>query len=162
MLFGYSHARVAPMIKNLPANAGDIRDAGSIPRLGRSPGGGHGNPLQYSHLENPIDRGAWWVTVHPVTESGTRLKRISMKTLQLSVACPQGRAAASFPLVSQAVCLNHRVSLRSSPIKRASEDLTGDFPKLLPLAAHPGHAHHHLWCSCWVCSSVCSFLLLWS
>ena len=46
------------MVKNLPASAGDARDAGSIPGLGRSPGGGHGNPLQYSGLENPMDRGA--------------------------------------------------------------------------------------------------------
>ena len=50
------------MVKNLPANAGDIRDAGSIPGLGRSPGQGHGNPLQYSCLENPMDRGAWWAS----------------------------------------------------------------------------------------------------
>jgi len=48
------------VVKNLPASAGDIRDAGSIPGLGRSPGGGHGNPLQYSCLENPMDGGAWW------------------------------------------------------------------------------------------------------
>ena len=47
------------MVKNSPANAGDVRDAGLIPELGRSPGGGNGNPLQYSCLENPIDRGAW-------------------------------------------------------------------------------------------------------
>ena len=47
------------VVKNLLANSGDIRDAGSIPGLGRSPGGGHGNPLQYSCLENPMDRGAW-------------------------------------------------------------------------------------------------------
>ena len=51
------------LIKNLPANAGDIRDAGLIPGLGRSPGGGNGNPLQYSCLENPMDRGAWRATV---------------------------------------------------------------------------------------------------
>ena len=48
------------MVKNLPANARDIRDAGSSPGLGRSTGGGHDNPLQYSCLENPMDRGAWW------------------------------------------------------------------------------------------------------
>ena len=54
-------------VKNPPANAGDIRDAGSIPRSGRCPGGGHGNPLQYSCLENPMDRGAWQATVHRVT-----------------------------------------------------------------------------------------------
>ena len=52
------------MVKNLPANAGDIRDSGSVPGGGRSPGGGHGNPLQCSGLENPMDRGSWWATVH--------------------------------------------------------------------------------------------------
>ena len=57
------------MVKNLPASAGDIRDLGSIPGSGRSPGEGNGNPLQYSCLENPMDRGAWWATVHGVTES---------------------------------------------------------------------------------------------
>ena len=52
------------MIKNPPATAGDVRDAGSIPGLGRSPGGGHRNPLQYSYLENSMDREAWWATDH--------------------------------------------------------------------------------------------------
>ena len=57
-------------VKNLPANAGDVRDMGWIPGLGRSPGGGHGNPLQYSCLGNPMDmdRGAWWATVHGVAK----------------------------------------------------------------------------------------------
>ena len=64
-------SQLALMVKNSPANAGDIRDVGSIPRSGRSPGGGHGNPLQYSCLENPMDRGACWVTVHRVAESQT-------------------------------------------------------------------------------------------
>ena len=59
------------MLKNLVANAGDIRDMGSIPGSGRSPGGGHGNPLQYSCLENPMDRGPWWATVHRVSKSQT-------------------------------------------------------------------------------------------
>ena len=67
-------SEVTPAVKNLPDNAGDIREAGSIPGLGRSPEGGHGNPLQYSCLENPMDRGAWWATVHGVTKSRTRLK----------------------------------------------------------------------------------------
>ena len=53
-------SQVALVVKNLPANAGDVIDAGSIPGLGRSPGGGHGNPLQYSCLENPMDRGPRW------------------------------------------------------------------------------------------------------
>ena len=68
---------VALMVKNLPANAGDIRDTGSIPRSGRSPGEGKGTPLQYSCLENPTDRGAWWATVHRVAKSRTWLKRLS-------------------------------------------------------------------------------------
>ena len=55
--------QVALMVKNLPTNAVDIREAGSVPGLGRCPGGRHGNPLQYSCLENPMDRGAWWARV---------------------------------------------------------------------------------------------------
>ena len=59
------------MVKNLSANAGDAGDSSLIPGLGRSPGGGNGKPLQYSCLENPIDRGAWRATVHRVTRSQT-------------------------------------------------------------------------------------------
>ena len=62
-------SQVVLVVKNLPPSAGDIRDMGLIPGLGMSPGGGHGNPLQYSYLENPMDRGAWQATVHGVTES---------------------------------------------------------------------------------------------
>ena len=64
-------SQVALVVKNLPSNAGDVRDMGSIPGLGRSPGGGNGNPLQYSCLENPMDRGAWRATVYRVTKSQT-------------------------------------------------------------------------------------------
>ena len=70
--------QVALVVKNLPANAGDIRDTDSIPGWGRSPGEGHGNPLQYSCLENPMDRGAWIAAVHRVTKTQTQLKRLSM------------------------------------------------------------------------------------
>ena len=66
------------VVKNPPANAGDIRDMDSIPGLGRSPRGGHGNLLQYSCLENPMDRAAWWVTIHGVTKSRTQLKQLNM------------------------------------------------------------------------------------
>jgi len=59
------------VVKNLPANAGDIRDMDLMPGSGRSPGGGHDNPFQYSCLENPMDRGAWRATVHGVTKSRT-------------------------------------------------------------------------------------------
>ena len=63
---------MALVVKNLPAYAGDIRDASSIPELGRSPGGGHGNPLQYSCLENPTERQTWWATVHGVAKDMTK------------------------------------------------------------------------------------------
>ena len=66
------------MVKNLPANAGDVRDEGSNPGLGRCHGEGRGNPLQYSCLENPMDSGAWQATVHRVKKSDT--------TKQLSIA----------------------------------------------------------------------------
>ena len=62
---------VALLVKIPPATAGDVRDAGSVPELGRFPGGGHGNPLQYSYLKNPMDRGAWPAIVHGITKSQT-------------------------------------------------------------------------------------------
>ena len=71
-------SQVARVVKNSPANAGDVRDASSIPALGRSPGGGHGNPLQYSCLENPMDRGAWRAMAHRVTKT---LKRLGTQAL---------------------------------------------------------------------------------
>ena len=70
-------SQVALVVKNLPANAGDIRDAGSIPRSGRSSGGRNGYPLQYSCLESPMDRRAWWATVHGVVKHRTRRKLLS-------------------------------------------------------------------------------------
>ena len=69
-LWGFPRGSV---VKNLLANAGDVRDLGSVPGLGRSPGGGNGNPVQFSCLGNPMDRGVWWATVHEVTKSRTRL-----------------------------------------------------------------------------------------
>ena len=66
-------SQVVLVVKSLPANAGDIRDMGLIPVSGRSPGGGHGIPLQYSCLENPMDRGAWLATVHSFEESNTEV-----------------------------------------------------------------------------------------
>ena len=82
-------SQVALVVKNL-ANVGDLRHAGSIPGSGRSPGGGHGNPPQYSCLENPMDRGAWPATVHGVTKSRTRLKQLSTHTpmQQPHLLCP--------------------------------------------------------------------------
>ena len=65
------------VVKNLPANTGDVRDRGLIPGLGRSPGGGRGIPLQYSCLENPMDGGAWWATVRRVT---VNTKSVTLKS----------------------------------------------------------------------------------
>ena len=69
--------QVVLVVKDLPGNLGDVRDVGSIPGWGRSPGGGRGSPLQYFCLENPLDRGARRAAVHRVTQSRTRLKRLS-------------------------------------------------------------------------------------
>ena len=76
LLHLYSHPGFpsGSVVKNLACNAGDLA---LIPVLGRSPGGGHGSPLQYSFLENPMDRGAWWATVHGVTKSRTQLSKHS-------------------------------------------------------------------------------------
>ena len=70
-------SQVVLVVKNPPANAGDVRDAGLIHGSGRSPGGEHGNPAKYSCLENPMDRGARWAVVYRVTKSWTQLKRLS-------------------------------------------------------------------------------------
>ena len=64
-------SQVALVVKNLPAKAGDGRDAGSVPGSARSPGGRDGNPVQYSSLENPMDRGTCWATIHRITKSQT-------------------------------------------------------------------------------------------
>ena len=66
------------MVKNPTDSTGDVRDEGSIPRSGRSPGGEHGDSLLYSCLENPKHRGIWWATVHRVTKSLTQLKGLNM------------------------------------------------------------------------------------
>ena len=69
------------------ASVGDIKDVGSIPGSGRSPGEGHGNPLQYSCLENSTDRGAWQDTIHGITQSQTQLKQLSMHVLYFTALC---------------------------------------------------------------------------
>ena len=72
------------MVKNLPSNAGDARDAGLVPRLGRSTRGGNGNPFQYSCLETSMDRGAWQATVHGVAKSQKPLNdRVHMHTCKI-------------------------------------------------------------------------------
>ena len=94
-------SQVALVVKNPPVNAGDVRDVGSIPGSGRSPGGGHSNPLQHSGLENSMDRGAWQATVHRVAKSQTRLKWL-------------GRTMTSFDLshLSEGLIFKHADTLR--------------------------------------------------
>ena len=72
-------SQVAPVVKSSLANAGGVRDGGSIPGSGRYPGGGHGSALQYSCLENPLNRGAWQVTIHGFAKSRIWLKQLGMR-----------------------------------------------------------------------------------
>ena len=74
---------MALVVKNLSANIGDIRDTDSVPGWGRSPGGGHGNPLHSSCLETHMDRGAWWATVHRVAKRQIQLKHLSTYTCKV-------------------------------------------------------------------------------
>ena len=104
-------------VKTPPADAGDTRVMGLIPGLGRSPGGEHGSPLQYSCLEDPVDRGAWQATVHGVTKSWTRLKRLSMHApLSIRPECRNTGLVSKFSfLISSAVELLLSVSGSSEP-----------------------------------------------
>ena len=83
LLLCHGTSHVALVVKNLLSNAGDIRNAGLIPGSGRFPGEGNGNPLQYSCLENPMERGAWRAIVHRVTKSWTRLKQLNTAHLHI-------------------------------------------------------------------------------
>ena len=83
------------MVRSLLANAGDIRDMGLIPGSGRSSGGRHGNPLQYSYLENPVDRGAWRATVHGISKGQTRLKGLSCAQIFVLYCCGYNGLLAS-------------------------------------------------------------------
>ena len=96
--------QVALVINNLPANAGDSRDLGSIPRLGRSPGKGNDNPLQYSCLENPMYRGTWQAMIHRVTKSHMRLKWLSTHIFLLND--PIKRVLTFYPFWSLSSFLN--------------------------------------------------------
>ena len=107
---------MALVVKNPSANAGDVRDSGSIPGLGRSPGGGHGNPLQYSCLENPTDRGAWWAIVHRVTKSWTRLQGFSTQhivALQCLLAFSVQQSESTICVHISSLFLGHHRAPRS-------------------------------------------------
>ena len=98
----------ALVVKNLPGNAGDTRDEGPIPGLGRSPGGGHGNPLQYSCLENSMDRGAWEATVHGTAKSQTQLSGLCTHTI-----CWEHVIHSFFLLCSVLLCENTTLIIHS-------------------------------------------------
>ena len=89
------------MVKNLPAEVGDVSNAGSIPGSGGSPGEGHGNPLQYSGLENPMDRGVWWVTVCGVAQSRTRLSNLACTHVPVTLFPLLRRPDKSSPLINK-------------------------------------------------------------
>ena len=99
--------QVALAVKNLPANAGDARDSGSVPGLGRFPGGSHGSSLRYSCLENPLDRGILQTTVHRVAKSQTWLKQLNMHTyIQLCIVSH----------TVQWACINFTLCLQSTKL----------------------------------------------
>ena len=98
--FALDASQVALVVKNPHVNAGGIRDLAVIPVSRRFLGGGHGNTLQYSCLENPMGRGTWWAMIHSITESET-IERLSKQ------------ACMHFPLASPEGCLGTRVELRS-------------------------------------------------
>ena len=107
-------SQVVLVVKNSPAKAGDIRDAGSIPGLQRCPGRGHGNPLQCSCLENPTDRGAWPATVHRVAKSQTRLKQLSMHACkEICVVFLEGEGGGSHKYNPEGL-VYHRTSVMAS------------------------------------------------
>ena len=89
------------MVKSLSANAGDAGDVGSIPGLGRTPGGGNGNPLLYSCLENSIHSGSWWATVHGVLKSQTRLSNRAQH-----IACSQIESGKEHALHNRCIGAN--------------------------------------------------------
>ena len=105
------------MVKNKPANEGD---ASSILGLGRSPGGGNGNPLQYSCLKNPMDRGAWGVTVQAVAKSWTRLKRLSIHACR-SVRITDHCRLSADPQEDQGPSLGSLRSLEGGKMRKVQE-----------------------------------------
>ena len=116
------------VVKNSSANAGDIRETGSVPGSGRSAGGGHGNSLQYSCLENPVDRRAWWATVHRVAKSQIGLKWLRIHndkeredgTLELRLLiCPSvSQADEGLNKVELSTSVGNKISINKTVIRR--------------------------------------------
>ena len=119
LLISYTsiQASQVALVKNLPASSGDIKDMGSSPRLGKCHGGGHDNPLQYSCLENPMDRRAWRASVHRVVKSQTRLKQLSRAHTHTPIKSTKfkKKAVTSFPLFFSSVQSLSQVQLFATP-----------------------------------------------
>ena len=113
------------MVKNLPANAGDARDMGLVPESGRSHGVGNGNPLQYSCLENSMDRGTWWATVHGVTKSWTQLRDWAPQISHLQSRAWRLAHEVYDPEKSGVICM--RFPSVSVPSRRGTQGLWGCF-----------------------------------
>ena len=105
------------VVKNSPASSGDGGDSDSILGSGRSPGAGNGNPFQYSCLENSMDREAWWATVHGVTQSRTRMKRLSSSSMSIESMMPSNHPILCCPsLLLPSICPSIRVFSKKSAL----------------------------------------------
>ena len=112
--------QVVLVVNNPAANAGDTRDTSSISGSGRSPGEGNGNPLQYSCLEDPTDRGAWWATVHGVTKSWTRLSHFTFTFIMVQLSHPYMTTGKTIALTVQTFVTKGRSLLFSALSKLAA------------------------------------------
>ena len=124
--------------KNLPPNAGDTRDAGSVSGSGRSPGGGHGNSPRYSCLENPMDRGAWQVIVHTVAKSQTWLKWLSTAHTSDTLGREYEALKCILPTTNQSICIYWLGGID----KKIRWALSG----VLPVSRIRAHAGRHMTC----------------
>ena len=136
-------SRVAQWVKNPPAKAGYTRDMGSIPELRRSAGGGHGNPCQYSCLENPMDRGSWRATVHEVAKSWTQLSNredMHMNSFRRHVLSFTGASLVAQP-VKKSACSVGDLGLISGLGRSPGEGHSNPLPYLawrIPWTEEPG------------------------
>ena len=112
----------------------DVRDVGLIPGLGKYPEGGHGNPLQNSYLENPVDRGAWWATVHRVTKSRTLVKQLSTHSPRIYWS--------RFPLTYGNHWIDARISRQLNQIDSAKTALPSWTDRFFRLSAQPFPWYH--------------------
>ena len=136
---------VALEVKNLPVNAGDIRDIGLIPGSGRSSGRRNGNPLQYSCLENPMDRGSWWAKVYRVSKSRTRMKQLSTHMMCTFQDSPVAKDCSE-PTCKVSLNWNSEV-IFDGPRKKSLHHQYGCMIKYPSKQGHSLHKQYFLQCS---------------